>query len=304
MRKDRPSRTAPKIGLAILFVAADPRHGALLPPGLAEATERLLLAAGSLKPKHVRAVRQRWRRRIGTAIERRMSPGHTLYLALRKRFIQDEVEAALADGATQVLMLGAGMDTLCLRLAPSHPEVTFLEVDHPASQPPKREAVEKIGAAGPNLGFLPVDLERSDLADALAAHPGWRSDARTVVVAEGLLIFLSPETVDRVFASVARATGPGSRFVLSYGVLDEEGRFNLGPTARFLQGVVLKAMGEGLRWGVPRGGLAAYLAARGFRSVEPPERTDLRARYLLPAGLDGPLGGIERVALAECDAAV
>ncbi len=299
MRKNRPSRTAPKVGLAVLFVAGEASYAGLLPPGLAEATERLLLAADAIQPKHLRAIRQPRRRRIALAIENRAAPGHALYLALRKRFMQDEVEAAIAGGASQVLVVGAGMDTLCMRLAPDHPGVAFIEVDHPASQPPKRAALERLGALRPNLELLPVDLETTDLAAALAGHAGWRSDARTVVVAEGLLIFLAPETVDRLFAAVARATGPGSRFAFSYGVFDEKGRLKLGPVIRLLQGTILRAMGEGLRGGVREGGFAAFLDARSFRPVGPPERADLCARYLLPVGLDSPLGGFERVAVAE-----
>jgi O-methyltransferase involved in polyketide biosynthesis len=151
----------------------------------------------------------------------------------------------------------------------------------------------------PNLELLPVDFEATVPADALAAHPSWRSDARTVVAAEGLLIFLAPETIDRLFDAIARATGPGSRFVFSYGVLDAGGRLNLGPVTRWLQALMLRAMGERVRWGVREDELGAFLEARGFRPVGPPERADLRVRYLLPAGLDSPLGGVERVALAE-----
>jgi len=298
MRKNRPSRTAPKVAAAVLYLAANPRYAPLLPPGLAEATGRLLTAAGVLKPKHLERMGKPWYQWLTRKIEAKASPGHLLYLGLRKRFVQDEVEAALADGATQVLMLGAGMDTLCLRLAPEHPEVTFLEVDHPASQGAKRQAVERIGAESPNLRFLAADLEAGDLAQSLAALPGWRADARTIAVAEGLLIFLTPETVDRLLATV-RTLGPGSRFAFSYGVYGEDGRFKLGPVVRVLQGSALKAMGEGLRWGVREGRLGAELEARGFRPVGPPERTDLCARYLLPAGLDGPLGGLETVTLAE-----
>ena len=107
MRKNRPSRTAPKVGAAILYLAQDPQYAALLPTGLVDETEHLLLASGALKPWHLKLARSRLYRWFVDIV----------YLGLRKRFVQDEVEAALADGATQVLMLGAGMDTLCLRLA-------------------------------------------------------------------------------------------------------------------------------------------------------------------------------------------
>jgi methyltransferase (TIGR00027 family) len=298
MRKNRPSRTAPKVGATILYVAQDPRYAALLPAGLTEETERLLLASGALKPWHLRLARTRWYRWFVEAMVSKMAPGHLVYLALRKRFVQDEVESALAAGASQVLIIGAGMDTLCLRLAPDHADVTFVEVDHPASQGMKREAVDRISAGRPNLHLLPVDLEASDLAETLAAHPGWRGDARTMVVAEGVLEYLAAETVVRVFDAVARATGPGSRFLFAYALQDETGRVRIGKVTR-LQGAMMKASGEGLRWGVREGDLETFLEAQGYRPFGSPERVDLSERYLAPAGLEGPLGGIEFVALAE-----
>lgn len=298
MRKNRASRTAPKVGAAILYVAHDPRYAELLPHGLAEETERLLLASGSLKSWHLKLVRKRWYRWLIDRVVARMAPGHLVYLGLRKRVIQDEVETAIAEGARQVLMIGAGMDTLCLRLAPEHPQVSFFEVDHPASQTMKREGVDRLSALRPNLHFLPVDLEASDLAEALEAHPEWRSDAPSIAVAEGLLEYLSPETVERVFAAVARATGPGSRFLFNYAHVDESGRVKIGKISR-LQATMMKASGEGLLWGVREGELEAFLEAHGYRAFGPPERIDLCERYLEPAGLAGPLGGIEFVALAE-----
>lgn len=298
MRENRPSRTAAKIGGIVLYVAEEPRYAALLPPGLVEETERLLLAGGGLKPWRLALVRKRWYRWLVDRLVAWMAPGHLVYVALRKRVAQDEVEAALADGATQVLMVGAGMDTLCLRLAPEHPDVQFFEVDHPSSQAMKREAVDRVSGFRPNLHFVSVDLEATDLAAALAAHPAWRSDATTISVAEGLLVYLSPDTVDRLFAAVAQATRPGSRFLFTYTLVDETGRVRLGKVTR-LQGALLEARGEAMRWGLPEGGLETFVAERGYRLLPPPERTDLRARYLAPAGLAGPLGGIEHVALAE-----
>lgn len=298
MRKNRPSKTASKVGAAILYVAQDPRYAALLPAGLIEETERLLLASGALKPWHLKLAQRRAYRWFVDAMVRKMAPGHLVYLALRKRVVQDEVEAALAEGMTQVLMLGAGMDTLCLRLAPEHPGVTFVELDHPASQWMKREAVDRISAQRPNLHLVSADLEASDLAEVLAAVPAWRGGAPTVAVAEGVLEYLRPETVDRVFEGVARATAPGSRFVFCYAHLDEAGRVRIGKVTR-LQGAAMKAYGEALRWGVREGELESFLEARSYRLFGSPERVDLAARYLAPAGLDGPLGGIEFVALAE-----
>ncbi len=298
MRRNRASRTAAKVAAAVLFKAMDPAYGALLPPGLAAAMTELLLADGSLKPRHLWLARRRWYRGFIGFVEGKMAPGHIAYLLLRKRVVQDEVDEALAAGATQVLILGAGLDTLAMRLAPVHPEVTFVELDHPASQKAKRKALEQKGATPPNLRFIAFDLEAGDLGSALADRAGWNVDAKTMVVAEGLLEFLKPETVDCIFAAVATSTGKGSRFLFTYALVDERGRVKLGKMGR-LQVAALKARGEGMLWGVPEGGLESYLTSCGYRMLGEPSRFDLAARYLTLAGLSGPLGGVEFVALAE-----
>lgn len=298
MRKNRASRTATKVAAAVLFKAMDPAFGALLPPGLVEVSRDLLLADGSLKAWHLRLARQRWYRRIICFIEGKVAPGHIAYLLLRKRVVQDEVDEALTTGATQVLVLGAGMDTLAMRLALMRRDVTFVELDHPASQAAKHKALDQLGAAPSNLHFLAFDLEAGDLATALGELPGWDRDARTIVVAEGLLEFLSPEAVAEVFQTVASSTGPGSRFLFTYALVDEQGHVKLGKIGR-LQIAALRARGEGMQWGVPEGGLGTFLAAQGYRNVGDPVRFDLGARYLEPAGVAGPIGQIELVALAE-----
>jgi hypothetical protein len=45
--------------------------------------------------------------------------------------------------------------------------------------------------------------------------------------------------------------------------------------------------------------LTALLEANGFRLLSPPERYDLKVRYLAPRGIDQPVGQMERFAVAE-----
>ncbi len=59
-------------------------------------------------------------------------------------------------------------------------------------------------------------------------------------------------------------------------------------------------IGEPVLWGVGPDKLPEFLERHGWRLCPPPERYDLRRRYLEPAGLgDAPLGDIEFLAAAE-----
>jgi O-methyltransferase involved in polyketide biosynthesis len=60
----------------------------------------------------------------------RMMPGQWEGFGYRKVFINEQVKKAIKGGAEQVLVLGAGFDTLCLRLAPDYPGVDLHKIDH------------------------------------------------------------------------------------------------------------------------------------------------------------------------------
>jgi hypothetical protein len=64
--------------------------------------------------------------------------------------------------------------------------------------------------------------------------------------------------------------------------------------------VLMKLGGEPLQWGVPPGGLFAFLERNGYSLERSPTPDELSSRYLEPAGAgDEPVGKIERLAVAR-----
>ena len=55
-------------------------------------------------------------------MERATHPGIVRHWMLRKKWIELRVRAAIADGADQVVVLGAGFDTLGVRMAVERPD--------------------------------------------------------------------------------------------------------------------------------------------------------------------------------------
>lgn len=297
MRAHRASQTALKISRLVLYVANDPRRAGLLPSGAAEATEALLRAAGVLQDWQVRAYRSDGFRSMLDWAERRLLPGQTTHVALRKRVLEDETRAAIEAGASQVLVVGAGFDTLALRLARARPHVRFVEIDHPATQSLKRHALDQLDPP-PNLCLHPADLGATPLPDALD-ELGWDRSARGVVVVEGVLMYLGEHEVADFLRGAAEALGPGSRLLGTILLPDEHGKPELGRLA-WLTRASLSALGEPLRWTATLGTLATQLAETGFRMRTEPGRVDLRLRYLVPAGLDElPLSTGERAFIAD-----
>jgi hypothetical protein len=103
-----------------------------------------------------------------------------------------------------VYVLGAGFDTLALRIAPLFPSVRFVEIDHPATQAVKRKALAATVLPG-NLSFTSCDLAT---AEASALFP---SRGNRLVIAEGLLMYFPVHQVKRLLATALApdASDPG-----------------------------------------------------------------------------------------------
>lgn len=286
MREDRPSATAFLIARALLFLSRDPATAPLIPPAAAGACAWFVDATAPLSGRLARALAGSPLRGIGYAFERLAIPGVMLHYAVRKRYLEDACRRALAGGISQVLVLGAGYDTLALRLHREHPDALFVECDHPATQRVKRRFLEERALAGPNLQLLPVDLGRRGLGEVIASLPEYRSTADTLLIAEGLTMYLQPRDMDALFAFLRGSAGVGSRFAFTFMEPQGDGEIGFPGSSPFVR-PWLRLVGEPFTWGIRRDDLAAYLEERGFRLEEMATADTLRERYLAPAGLAG-----------------
>jgi methyltransferase (TIGR00027 family) len=187
-------------------------------------------------------------------------PTRTVTLA-RSRFAEDHLMAAIADGTTQYIQIGAGLDTFVQR----HPELAdtlvVLELDHPATQADKRERLARAGfMEGANLHFVPVDLAITPLESALngtvynPALPAFFSWL-------GVSYYLPESAVFEVFSAIARLAAPGSHLVFDY--LDDAA---FGPAAApeiARVQAILQHIGEPFITTLSPAKLSSELAARG-----------------------------------------
>jgi methyltransferase (TIGR00027 family) len=132
------------------------------------------------------------------------------YLAARTRFYDEFVTDALDDGAEQVVVVGAGLDSRAWRLA--RPGATFFEVDLPATQADKRSRAPDGGPV-----YVAADAADPSLADKLKAA-GFRADETTAFTVEGLTMYLTREEVARLLGTLASIGGPASRLAVNFGV--------------------------------------------------------------------------------------
>jgi len=286
MRVDVPSQTAVRICRGLVFLGKTEPYATLLPEGAGRWAERLGVASGVLTPWMSQVYRSRWYDRLTSALDRRLMPGQLLGSTLRKRFVDDRVRAAIEDGADQVLVIGAGLDTLAARLAPAHPAVSFTELDHPSTLRVKRAGLERLNALPDNLELESADLSRRTLEDALE-RTGFAPGAPSAVVAEGLLMYLSEAAVRALLDSLHALTAPGSALIATF--LDDRPSWILARS--------LELMGEPVRWTIAPDAVRGLFADHGFSIVE--GSADLRSTYLAGTPLAAaPLSSSEHVAAA------
>jgi methyltransferase (TIGR00027 family) len=134
-------------------------------------------------------------------------------IVVRTRFWDEALLRAQDDGVTQVVILAAGMDARAYRL-PLHSGTTVYEVDQPQVIETKDE---RLGSEQPRCRRVAVGVDLADDWPKILISQGFTSSSRTVWLIEGLLQYIDPSDVDRLFARVDALSAPGS--VLLYDVV-------------------------------------------------------------------------------------
>jgi methyltransferase (TIGR00027 family) len=196
-------------------------------------------------------------------------------IALRSRYAEDRLADAVRAGTSQLIVLGAGLDSFAYRNP--FPHLRVFEVDHPATQAWKRARLEAAGIAlPPSLRFVPVDFEREALRDALVAG-GVDPSAPAFVSWLGVTVYLTRDAVLRTLAAVA-ALAPGSDIVFEYGVPPE----TLPAVSRAaIAAMAARAASHGEPWQTffAPDDLAAELTRLGFAVVEDVGPEESMRRY-------------------------
>jgi methyltransferase (TIGR00027 family) len=123
-------------------------------------------------------------------------------------------DAIRAHPTAQIVILGAGLDGRAWRM-PELASAAVFEVDHPASQADKRDRIGDIAPTAATVRFVPVDLGRDSLDDALGGA-GHESGDPTTWVWEGVIPYLTRPEVEATLSTVADRSAPGSRLILTH----------------------------------------------------------------------------------------
>ncbi len=260
MRSDRPSATAITIALALLALKGGRADGELVSDEEAGLLARQLRRLGGVPSFLARGAGWRVVRPIVRLIEWSTVPGIVRHFGVRKRLIHGIVEESIAGGVERVVVLGAGLDLLTLRLAKRSPRLTLIEIDHPGTLPSKRRFLQDAGPHADRVALVGADLSSEDIGAILAGSAG--AGVRSVVVAEGLTMYLTPEQVGDLLESMSRVPGV-VRLVFTFLETDADGHAAFpreGPAFR----VFLRRANERFKWGCGREDLPGFTERHGW----------------------------------------
>lgn len=145
-----------------------------------------------------------------TSALRAIAIGHVV----RTRFLDDFVLSACASGCTQVVLLGAGLDTRAFRL---HwpPGTRLFELDVADMLAFKAKVLTDHGAVPAcERVMLAADLAGEDWPSSLSAA-GLRAGEPTVWIIEGLLTYFTQDHNDRLLTTLHDMSAPGSALALT-----------------------------------------------------------------------------------------
>jgi len=271
VQNEQASRTALLIAASLVLLHRDPKYSGLISSTSADLCARVLETHSSQTRSFSKIVRQSWFRPIARLIERITIPGILLHYALRKKCIATLARSALTNGATQVVVVGAGFDPLSLELKLDFPVAEFWEIDHPATQRHKVRALPKIGTE--RLHFVAVNLSAAGLDREALISSGFDPAKRTFWVAEGLLMYFTADIVSSLIRTLSGLSAPGSHFAFTFMEKLGNGHIRFDSQTKLVTWW-LRARGEPFLWGTTRSELAELI--RPWHVIRFFDHNDLR----------------------------
>jgi methyltransferase (TIGR00027 family) len=142
-------------------------------------------------------------------------PGISTHHIYRKPWVTQRVRDAISVGVEQVVILGAGLDTLSLRLERELGGMAVFEVDTPAVIEYRCSCIEAHRSLPDGVTPVAIDFAAEVLGERLRAE-GYDPRLKSLFLAEGVMEWLPEDAVQALIAFVRGESGPASRFIFSF----------------------------------------------------------------------------------------
>ena len=201
------------------------------------------------------------------------------YIVLREKHGDEAIEAAIASGCKQLILLGSGYDTRFFRL-PSIKKnsISTFEIDLPKTIEDKRESlIRKLGAIPQGLSLIPLDFNQENLS-SLPSY-GFDNTIHTAYIWQGVSYYLPKESVSNFLDFIQSQMASGSVFVFDC----------CSPLMTFKNDQVpgiayqiekLNEIGEPFQFGMYRDEMEVWLREKGFQDIQILQQDDLESEFL------------------------
>jgi methyltransferase (TIGR00027 family) len=194
----------------------------------------------------------------------------------RTRYAEEALQAAMARGIRQYVLIGAGFDSFCLRRPQFAEQLEIFEIDHPATQSLKMQRIQACGVALPHsVHFLAADLAKQSVAQALA-NSCFDPRQQSFFSWLGVTMYLTKAANAATLRAVAGCSAPGSELVFTY--MDAAQLRSPSPAFETMQKRV-SAKGEPFLSGFDPHFLAAEIADCGLELIEDLSGWEVLERY-------------------------
>lgn len=214
-----------------------------------------------------------WQYRIGSLVTH---PDRLRHFCFRKKEIESQARKLLEEGSIgQVVVLGAGLDVLSLRLASEYPSVKFIEIDMHESQGFKIACFHTCQISVPNnVEFIPGDL-REPLSAILRDSTLYDIAAKTLWIAEGFFMFIPGEGVAKILKEIRGRCAIGSYVICT-------SLSSYKPTSALktiLQTFYLHKEASAYQWTIGFNEMASFVRDLGYQLVFQIDYDALQERY-------------------------
>ncbi|KAL7544141.1 hypothetical protein ACHAWF_007525 [Thalassiosira exigua] len=212
----------------------------------------------------------------------------------RKVYMERQVRTFLErqrGNRVRVVILAAGYDLLAYQLASQYPDVTFIEIDHPATGAAKLSALKKLEkqrrgdeALPRNLKFCHDEIGKGISTKQALDNNGIKLDSSiipTAVVMEGLTFYLTRDENEAIFRELSALFGcEGSIVAFDFFFLDEYCRPSnpnvkkVGPWLASFMKYKVKLFGEPFKWGIEPERLPSFFEGSGWELIPSRETFD------------------------------
>ncbi len=188
-------------------------------------------------------------------------------MALRTSAIDAAVRDAIANGAKQLVVLGAGYDGRAWRM-PELAGVKVFEVDQPGTQAQKRARAKELQPTAAAVEFVALNFERESLTTALE-RAGQDRALPTCWIWEGVVMYLTRDAMRATLANIAERSARGSTLIVNYHTV----------LRGFVARLIFRLIGEPQISAWTPAEMAADMAAVGFVVREDTGLADWNARF-------------------------